>query len=72
MTDPELANELSVTACAVSVELAVEALKEAARSTCGLKWGALGRGNEQMFEVYERQEQAYTAAARSLSQSLNK
>ena len=70
MTNQELTNELSVNACAISVELAVEALKESAHSMGVLKWGALGKGNDQAFEFYERQEEAYTSAARSLSQSL--
>ena len=72
MTDQELANELSVTACAVSVELAIDALKECAHSMGKLKWSALGLGNDQAFEFYENREEAYTAAARSLSQSLTK
>ena len=54
MNNQELTNALSVNACAVSVELAVEALKESAHSMGVLKWGALGNGNDQAFEFYER------------------
>jgi len=70
MTDQELTNELTVTACAVSVTTALEALDIAMYKMNGLKWGALGLGNDQAFEEYERLEQAFKLASSSLSKSL--
>ena len=72
MTDQELANELTVTACAVSVTAALEALDIAMHKMNGLKWGALGQNNTQAFDEYERMEQAFKLASSSLSKSLAK
>ena len=72
MTDQELANELTVTACAISVTAAIEALDIAMHKMNGLKWGALGQNNTQAFDEYERIEQAFRRASSSLSKSLEK
>ena len=72
MTDQELTAELTVTACAVSVTAALEALDIAMYKMNGLKWGALGQNNTQAFDEYERMEQAFKLAYSSLSKSLEK
>ena len=72
MTDQELTAELTVTACAVSVTAALEALDIATHKMNGLKWGALGQNNLQAFDEYERMEQAFKLAHSSLSKSLEK
>ena len=72
LTDAQLTEELSVTACAVSVTTALDALDIAMHKMNGLKWGALGLGNDQAFEEYERLEEAFKRAHASLSASLEK
>ena len=72
MTGQELAQELSVTACAVSVNTALEALEIAANQAADGQLSALARGNDQAYELFEREEKAYRRAYASLSQSLKK
>jgi len=70
MNDQELTNELTVTACAVSVTAALEALDIAANQMRGLACAALARGNDQAYAEYERLQGAYQRAADSLSNAL--
>ena len=72
LTDAQITAELSVTACAVSVTTALDALDIAMHKMNGLKWGALGQNNLQAFDEYERMEQAFKLASSSLAKSLKK